>query len=324
MTKPNSTLPYQLDKVGVKLKRVATNGIHLNVAEAGEGPVVFLLHGFPEGWASWGPQITYLVEQGYKVVAPEMRGYGESDAPQAVEAYDTVELAADVAGLIDAYGEEKSIVIGHDWGCIVAWHVAWLHPEKVKAVAGLSVPWFGRGEQSLLDLFATALEDRYFYIRDFQRPIVNDQLNKDHRETLTKVLQGHMDLLNQGSDDASFLDRIDLLEPTPSFIPNDFLDYLINRYSFNGFEGPLNWYRNFKRTFELTDGMSSVIKPPAMFLTGTQDWPHQFALQTGFDMKPLFSDLRINESIDAGHWLGQEKPDWINGKISEFLGSIKS
>ncbi len=104
-------------------------------------------------------------------------------------AYDAVELAADVAGLIDAYrdetGEEQAVVIGHDWGCIVAWHTAWLHPQKVKGVGGLSAPWFGRGETHLLDVLKQAMGDNYFYVIDFQRDILDDQLNADHRETIT-------------------------------------------------------------------------------------------------------------------------------------------
>jgi pimeloyl-ACP methyl ester carboxylesterase len=129
-------VPYALNRYGIRAKRIPTNGIELNVFEAGSGPLVLLLHGFPECWAAWGPQIRHLLDGGYRVVAPEMRGYGESDAPEGVETYDTVELAADVAGLIDAYGEEPAVVIGHDWGCIVAWHTAWLHPEKLAVITG--------------------------------------------------------------------------------------------------------------------------------------------------------------------------------------------
>jgi pimeloyl-ACP methyl ester carboxylesterase len=152
--------PYNLDEYNIQERRITTNGIELNVFEAGSGPLVFLLHGFPECWASWGPQITHLVDRGYRVVAPEMRGYGGSDAPENVEAYDTLELAADVAGLIDAYGGEPAVVIGHDWGCIVAWHVAWLYPEKLAGylLNTILVPWLTAAQSLLTNEVSSAAD----------------------------------------------------------------------------------------------------------------------------------------------------------------------
>ncbi|MFC6632016.1 alpha/beta fold hydrolase [Microbulbifer taiwanensis] len=172
-------LPYGLENYGIRFRTQACNGIHLNLAEAGEGPPVFLLHGFPECWASWGPQIKFLVDKGYKVVAPDMRGYGDSDAPEDVAAYDTVELAADVIGLLDAYDQQQGVIIGHDWGCIVAWHTAWLHPERIKGVGGLSVPWFGRGQTDTLSALKRQMGDNYFYIIDFQKAAAHEALNRD-------------------------------------------------------------------------------------------------------------------------------------------------
>ncbi len=322
----SAPLPYGLDNYNITFKRVPTNGIELNVAEAGQGPVVFLLHGFPEGWATWGPQIKFLVDKGYKVVAPEMRGFGDSDAPESVEAYDTLELAADVAGLVDAYreemGEEKGVVIGHDWGCIVAWYTAWLHPEKIKGIGGLSVPWFGRGEIHFLDALKGLMGDKYFYIVDFQRDAIDEQLNADHHETLTHFLTGEMDLLAMEHGDMPVLERISLPESAPDYMPQDFLDYTTSRYSRHGFRPSLNWYRNFERTWERTAGRSDVIEPPAMFLAGSKDWPQIFAKNIGLDLNLLFKDLRINAEVEAGHWLGQEKADWANEHIAEFLKGL--
>lgn len=315
-------LPYNLDQYNVAPRRIATNGIKLNVFEAGSGPLVLLLHGFPECWASWGPQIAYLVDEGYKVVALEMRGYGESDAPEAIDAYDTVELAADVAGVIDAYGQEQAVIIGHDWGCIVAWHAAWLHPGKIKGVGGLSVTWFGRGDRPQSELFAETFKDSYFYINDFQRPELNDQLNDDHRKSLMKVMFGDVDLLAMEAGPATFLERIPSPEKPPAFMPEEFINYMVTRYRFNGFTGPLNWYRNFQRTWERTEGLSDIIKPPAMFLCGLDDWPNQFAKTVGHDQSELFKDLLIEAYIAGGHWLGQERAGWVNHNISEFLRQI--
>lgn len=316
-------LPYSLDKYGMASRRIPTNGIELNVFEAGSGPLILLLHGFPECWASWGPQISYLLDRGYHVAVPEMRGYGESDAPAAVTAYDTVELAADIAGLIEAYGEEPAVVIGHDWGCIVAWHVAWLHPEKLAGIGGLSVPWFGRGEMTTLDLITLLYPDDYFYITDFQRPETTELFDRDHRETLTRVMLGQMDMLGQPADERSFLERITLPKTPVDFMPQDFIEYLVSRYRFHSFEPPHNWYRNFQRTFERTAGQAvDVITVPAMYLTGADEWTVELAQSLGIDELSLFADLRVTGLTDAGHWLGQERPEWVNANISEFLQSI--
>ena len=318
-----ANLPYSLERYDIKATRRATNGIELNVFEAGSGPLILLLHGFPECWASWGPQISYLLDRGYHVVVPEMRGYGESDAPADIAAYDTVELAADVAGLIDTYNKGPAIVIGHDWGCIVAWHTAWLHPEKLVGVGGLSVPWFGRGEMHMLNLIETMFPDNYFYISDFQRQETTQQFDRDHRDALSRILVGEMDILNQPADDRCFLERIEMPAEQLAFMPNDFLDYLVSRYQQHGFGPPHNWYRNFQRTFERTEAnVDDVIKVPAMYLSGTREWTVELAQTLQLDEYEKFSDLRVTGMIEAGHWLGQEAPEWVNNKIGKFLQSI--
>jgi len=317
-------LPYGLDKYEIQARRVSTNDIELNVFEAGSGPLVLLLHGFPECWASWGPQIRFLLDKGYRVVAPEMRGYGQSDAPKGVEAYDTVTLAGDVAGLIDAYDQGPAVVIGHDWGCIVAWHTAWLHPEKLAGVGGLSVPWFGRGELPLLPVVEQLYPDNYIYLSDFQRQETQVLLEADHRESLTRMLVGEMEILGEPAGDRSFLDRIKMPEQHPDFMPDEFLEYLISRYQYNGFEPPMNWYRNYQRTFDLTaNHLDDRIKVPAMYLNGSGDFTVELARTLQFDETCKFTDLRVNGLAEAGHWLGQEKPQWVNDKIAEFLQSIE-
>jgi pimeloyl-ACP methyl ester carboxylesterase len=316
-------LPYGLEKYEIRARRVATNGIELNVFEAGSGPLVLLLHGFPECWASWGPQITYLLDKGYRVAAPEMRGFGESDAPGGVEAYDTVTLAADVAGLVDAYDQGPAVVIGHDWGCIVAWHAAWLHPDRFAGVGGLSVPWFGRGEVPVINLLKTLFPDNYIYLLDFQRQETQALLEADHRESLTRMMVGEMEILGEPAGDKTFLDRIAMPERHPDYMPHDFLDYLISRYQYHGFGPPLNWYRNYQRTFDRTaDRDDDRIEIPAMYLSGTREWTVEFARALGFDEHEKFTDLRVSGLAEAGHWLGQEAPQWVNDKIGEFLSSI--
>src|SRR5260370_13779059 len=126
---------------------VETNGIRMHVAEAGSGPLAVLLHGFPESWYSWRHQLSALSEAGFHVVAPDQRGYGQTDRPEAIDAYSVFDLVGDVIGLIDALGEESAVVVGHDWGAPVAWSTALFRPERVRGVVGLSVPFRPRGTQ---------------------------------------------------------------------------------------------------------------------------------------------------------------------------------
>src|SRR5690349_16100831 len=144
-------------------KILETNGIRLRVALAGRGPLVVLVHGWPESWYSWRHQITALAAAGYRVAAPDVRGYGGSDKPEPVEAYSIKELASDIAGLIEGLGEKQAILIGHDWGAPIVWNTSLFFPEKVRAVAGLSVPYTGRGPAPRLELFRNIYKDRFFY-----------------------------------------------------------------------------------------------------------------------------------------------------------------
>ncbi|HEX2679318.1 MAG TPA: alpha/beta hydrolase, partial [Polyangiales bacterium] len=127
---------------------IDTNGVRLEVLEQGEGPAVLLLHGFPESAYSWRHQLSGLAHAGYRAIAPNQRGYAGSDRPEAIEAYDISALVEDAVGVLDALGEERAVVIGHDWGAPVAWHMALMHPERVRAVVGMSVPHAGRPSSS--------------------------------------------------------------------------------------------------------------------------------------------------------------------------------
>jgi pimeloyl-ACP methyl ester carboxylesterase len=152
---------------------IATNGINLRAAIAGEGPLVVLVHGFPESWAAWRHQIGPIAAAGYRVCAIDCRGYGGSDKPDAVESYDLESMTADIAGVVDAMGEGRpGILIGHDWGAYLVWHTALLHPDRVSAVAALSVPFIGVAEVALIDALKPVYSDRgrFFYQDYFQTP----------------------------------------------------------------------------------------------------------------------------------------------------------
>jgi pimeloyl-ACP methyl ester carboxylesterase len=164
----SATTPSPVE--GVHFRTVETNGIRLRVAEAGEGPLVLLAHGWPESWYSWRHQIPAIAAAGYHVVAPDMRGYGKSDKPAAVEDYDIRHLAADMVGLVDAMGEEKAIIIGHDWGAVVAWNSVLLHPGRFSAMLAMSVPNGGRGASAPLDAMKATFGDNFYYILYHNEP----------------------------------------------------------------------------------------------------------------------------------------------------------
>jgi pimeloyl-ACP methyl ester carboxylesterase len=174
-----------LDGDGMKQRDVMTNGVRLRITEAGSGPLVLLLHGFPESARSWRHQLGALADAGYHAVAPDQRGYATSDAPPAVEAYDQVELAADAAGLITALGADTAVVVGHDWGAPVAYHTALLHPDRVRAVVGMSVPWGGRPKHPPLPRLRELFRDVFFYMLYFQEPgVAEAELDADVRRSL--------------------------------------------------------------------------------------------------------------------------------------------
>ena len=130
-----------------KQRIIECNGIHINIAEQGEGPLVLLVHGFPESWFSWRHQIDALAAAGFRVVAPDMRGYGKSDAPQAIDQYTIRHLVGDLIGILDALGAATAVIVGHDWGASIAWQAALMRPDRFRAVAALSVPFRSRGKR---------------------------------------------------------------------------------------------------------------------------------------------------------------------------------
>ena len=171
-----------------ELLTLECNGIRLRAAVEGEGPLVVMVHGWPELWYSWRHQIKAIARAGYQVVAPDMRGYGGSDKPTDLEAYDMVNLMGDILGIIDSFGQEKAILIGHDWGAPSVWNTAALHGGRVSGVAGLSVPYRRRASVSNIDLWRKLYADKFFYQVYFQAEgVVERELEADVRGALRKI-----------------------------------------------------------------------------------------------------------------------------------------
>ena len=170
------------------LRIIEANGIKMRIAEMGKGPLVLFLHGFPESWYSWRHQLPALAKAGYRAVAPDLRGYGKSDKPPAVEDYDIRHLAADAVGVLDALGEKTAVLVGHDWGSIVAWNTIMMYPDRFTALVPMSVPYSGRPPVSPLETMKKAVGDNFFYIVYFQEPgAAEAEFDKEPREFLSRI-----------------------------------------------------------------------------------------------------------------------------------------
>ena len=310
---------------------VQTNGVSLRVTEAGDpgAPVVVLCHGFPELAFSWRHQIASLAEAGYHVLAPDQRGYGGSDRPEAVDAYTMAELSADIVGLLDSEvggGAEQAVLVGHDFGAVVAWTAPLLYPDRFSAVAGLSLPPVPRPRVPTTQAFRRLFGDNFFYILYFQDPGPADaELAEDPATTMRRLFA-----TPSAGDDAAaqrmiapgpegFLARIPEPDGLPDWISRQDFDVYVAEFTRNGFTGPLNWYRCFDRNWELTaETAAATIDVPALFIGGTADatlayTPRHRAREV---VSGEYREVMIH---GAGHWLTEERPQEVSEILLEFL-----
>ncbi len=315
-------------------RSVQTNGIELSSVEAGpgSGPLVVLCHGFPELGYSWRHQVPVLADAGFRVVVPDMRGYGASSHPSAVEGYDLVNLADDMAGLLDALGEERAVFVGHDWGAAAVWTLATVHPERVAAVAALSVPYRARGKRPPTESLRFLFGDTFFYMLYFQAVgPADEELARDPRRFLASFYYSA-----SGDDPAGFskvVDRhgaalFDVLDepptPLPAWLSDDDLDRCASAFERTGFTGGLNYYRNMDRTWARTEHVADAhVTQPALFIAGDRDLVLRMSPPQVMD--GLVDDLRATVLIPgAGHWVQQERPDETNAALLRFLGDLGS
>jgi pimeloyl-ACP methyl ester carboxylesterase len=314
-----------------RARRVATNGIELHMVEAGAGFPVVLAHGFPDLSYSWRHQIPVLADAGYHVLAPDQRGYGRSDRPDAVEDYDILHLTDDLIGLLDDIGAERAVFVGHDWGAMVVWHLALLHPERVAGVMGISVPFVPRPPAPPTELMRAIFADRFFYFLYFQEPGVADaDLAADTGETMRRMLAGlQVDHADDGElsglstpDGTGFVDRLPPVPHLPDWLSEEELDHYVAEFSRTGFTGGISWYRNIDRSWALTPQLDGAhVTVPAAFITGSAD---PVALMSpAAVMDGLLDDERGRLVVPgAGHWVHQQAPDVVNAELLRFLGGL--
>jgi pimeloyl-ACP methyl ester carboxylesterase len=324
--------------VNISHRFVDANGVRLHVAECGSGPLVILCHGFPESWYSWRHQLSALANAGFHAVAPDMRGYGQSDRPDEIEQYTLLHLTGDMIALADAMRAESAVIAGHDWGAPVAWHAALLRPDRFRAVIGLSVPFRPRGAKRPTSTMPQN-EREQFYQLYFQAPgVAEAELQADVRRSIRTILMAASgDVPPSGTEPAihplamvprsgGFLTRWSDPQALPSWLSEADVEFYTSEFERTGFRGGLNWYRNIDRNWELLAPFAgSKIDVPAMFVAGERDLVVNFpgARELLANMRTPVPQLRRSIILPGcGHWTQQERADEVSTAMINFLRSL--
>ncbi|EKS39889.1 alpha/beta fold hydrolase [Afipia broomeae] len=307
-------------------RMISANGIEIFVTERGSGPLVLLCHGWPELSHSWRHQLPAIAAAGFHVVAPDMRGFGRTSAPESIDAYSIFDMVGDMVALVAALGETKAIIIGHDWGAPVAWHAALFRPDIFTAVGGLSVAPPFRGRERPLDALAKSGVNN-FYWQYFQKPgDAEAEFERDVDYTMRAVTFG-VDASLFLKDGHGFLGDTTIPRPLPAWVSEQDHAHVVETYRRTGFRGGLNWYRNIDRNWELTaPWQGAKIHQPSIFIAGAND-----SVVTGIlggkrvtEMDRVLPNLKRKLIIEgAGHWIQQERPDEVNAALVEFLKGVR-
>jgi pimeloyl-ACP methyl ester carboxylesterase len=306
---------------------------------------VLLVHGFPESWFSWRHQIDALAAVGFRVVAPDMRGYGRSDAPQAIDQYTILHLVGDMVGILDALNAPTAVIVGHDWGASVAWQAALTRPDRFRAVASLSVPFRPRAKAPPTSLMPRA-ENAQFYQLYFQEPgPAEAELGRDPRATIRNMLFGasgdgvaasraavaaggpapNLGMVPKGG---GFLQGPGAPATLPSWISESDIDVYGEAFKRTGFRGALNYYRNIDRNWEITGALAGLqVTIPALYIAGDRDFLLSFpgTDQLLASQKTLVPGLRRIQMLPGcGHWTQQERPNEVNVALIEFIQALPS
>jgi len=317
-------------------RTVETNGISMHIVEQGSGRLVVLCHGFPESWYSWRYQLQALAEAGFRAMAPDMRGYGRTDRPDAIDQYTLLHLVGDMVGLLDALGAEQAVIAGHDWGAPVAWLAALLRPDRFRGVIGLSVPFLPRGPVRPTSVMPQT-KDAVFYQLYFQTPgVAEAEFEHDIRRFIRSNLYWisgdmprrepvRMMVPRQGG----LLARWAALPPPetlPSWLTEADVDFYAAEFTRTGFRGGLNWYRNIDRNWELLAPFAGArVAVPALYIAGDRDVVLAFpGMQAIIESLPTtVPQLRGTVILlGCGHWTQQERAAEVNTAMIDFLRSL--
>lgn len=330
------------DQHAIEHGDLEANGINIHYVSQGDGPLVVLCHGFPESWYSWRHQIGALAAAGYRVVAPSMRGYGQTGAPDDIGAYTISHLVGDAVGLVSGLGERSAVIVGHDWGAPVAWYSALMRPDVFRAVAALSVP-FTPPTGALPDgvtvndvMRLAAGDDRDYYRLYFQDP---GKAEADFEADIDRNVRGFLytisgDAITNGDRESgwdghfpageSLSEQLIVPDELPPWLTEDDVAFYANEISAAGLRGGLNWYRNINRLpGALAPFLGATIHQPSFYMGGSTDLIAGNTPDAIAGMEAALGDLRHLELIEgAGHWLQQEYPSEVNAALLAFLDGL--
>lgn len=319
-----------------QFRNIALADVALRAAVEGEGPLVLMVHGFPESWYSWRHQIGPIAAAGYTACAIDVRGYGGSDKPPRVEDYAMERMVADVAGVIEALSPDApAVIVGHDWGAPIVWNTALTRPDRVRAVAGLSVPYTGVQERSLREVWEAVFtgRGRFFYQQWFQAEgPAEAELETNPRDSIRRfyyAISGDAPDGTWPTDKVvgdSLLHRLPDPDPFPAWLTDADQDYYAAEFAASGFRGPLNRYRNPDRDVAwLRQFAGRKIEQPALFIGGSRDLVLSMFGRTDFVplMRAQMPDLRGADVLEGcGHWTQQERPAEVNARLLPWLASL--
>jgi pimeloyl-ACP methyl ester carboxylesterase len=310
---------------------IDANGIRMHVAEQGTGPLVVLLHGFPECWYSWRHQLSALADAGCHAVAPDQRGFGATDRPEEVQNYTVLHTVGDLIGLLDALDEERAVVVGHDFGSRPAWGAALMRPDRIRGVVGLSVPFVPRGSLPPIAGLRATLGERFYQVY-FQEPgPAETEFERDVRTTIRKLLYGlsgdvpevPTPIVPEGGE---LLDIFEEPNALPSWLNEEDVDVYTREFARTGFASALSWVRNFDRNWELlAPWMGAKVEVPALYMAGEKDHVVRFPGMSDLiaNLKAFVPNLSRTVMLPGcGHWTQQERADEVNTAIIGFLKDL--
>ena len=296
---------------------IAVNGVELEVFEAGQqnaGKPIVLCHGWPEHAFSWRNQVPALVKAGYHVIVPNQRGYGNSSRPTEVAAYDIEQLSGDLVALLDHYGYADATFVGHDWGAMVVWGLALLHPNRVNKVINLALPYQERGERPWIEFMEEFLGSNYYFVHFNRQPGVADAVLDANTFQFLRNLYRKNEPLQAPQPGMMMMNLAKAETPLGDPLMSDHeLAVFVSAFESTGFTGSINWYRNLDRNWHLLANVDPIIQQPTLMIYGERD-----VIPPSENLTKFVPNAEV-VSLDCGHWIQQEKPDETNQVILKWL-----
>jgi len=296
---------------------IETNGIRMAVYAVGDGPPLVLCHGFPELAYSWRHQMQPLADAGYRVLAPDQRGYGATDKPSAVGDYDIDHLTGDLVGLLDHYGLDRAVFVGHDWGAIVVWNMGLLHPDRVAGIINLSVPFMQRGDREWVEFWESMFGGDFYIVHFNRQPGVADAAFARNPKNLLRNLYRTQFWKDPPRPQRPGMAMINLVDdetaPGKLMMSEAELDVFARAFEKGGFTGPINWYRNFTRNWHRLADVPQRIEKPALMIHGRYDM-----VPASERIRDFVPDVEV-ATLECGHWIQQERPTETNRLMIDWL-----